>query len=73
MTLGWIVLATFARGLLSVLVAASLTVSLLSRIVQHLVSLSTGVLLATALLDICPRRSRARPARTLCSARCSPA
>ncbi len=63
MTLVWIVLATFAGGLLSVLVAASLTVSLLSRIVQHLVSLSTGVLLATALLDILPEafESKASP------------
>ena len=48
MTLGWIVLSKLAGGVLSVAVAASLTVSLLSRIVQHLVSLSTGVLLATA-------------------------
>ncbi len=54
MTLAWILLATLAGGVLSVAVAASLTVSLLSRIVQHLVSLSTGVLLATALLDILP-------------------
>ncbi len=54
MTLGWIVLATLAGGVLSVAVAASLTVALLSRIVQQLVSLSTGVLLATALLDILP-------------------
>jgi zinc and cadmium transporter len=54
MTLAWIVLATLAGGVLSVTVAASLTVSLLSRIVQQLVSLSTGVLLATALLDILP-------------------
>ena len=54
MTLGWIVLATLAGGVLSVAVAASLTVAVLSRIVQQLVSLSTGVLLATALLDILP-------------------
>ena len=54
MTLAWIVFATLVGGVLSVVVAASLTVSLLSRIVQHLVSLSTGVLLATALLDILP-------------------
>ena len=54
MTLAWILLATLAGGVLSVAVAASLTVALLSRIVQHLVSLSTGVLLATALLDILP-------------------
>ena len=54
MTLLAIVLATFAGGALSVLVAASLTLTVLSRVVQHLVSLSTGVLLATALLNVLP-------------------
>jgi zinc and cadmium transporter len=54
MTLLYIVLATFIGGLLSVLIAASLTVALLGRIVKHLVSLSTGVLLGTALLNILP-------------------
>jgi zinc and cadmium transporter len=54
MTLLYIVLATFIGGLLSVLIAASLTVTLLSRIVKHLVSLSTGVLLGTALLHVLP-------------------
>ena len=54
MTLFYIVLATFAGGALSVLVAASLTLSVLGRVVQHLVSLSTGVLLATALLNVLP-------------------
>ena len=54
MTLLWIVVATAAGGLLSVLVAAALTVGLLTRVVHHLVSLSTGVLLATALLNILP-------------------
>jgi zinc and cadmium transporter len=63
MTLASILLATFAGGLLSVLVAASLTVTVLSRVVHHLVSLSAGVLLGTALLDILPEafESRARP------------
>ena len=63
MTLAWILLATFAGGLLSVLVAASLTVAVLSRVVHHLVSLSAGVLLGTALLDILPEafESQARP------------
>ena len=63
MTLAWILLATFAGGLLSVLVAASLTVTVLSRVVHHLVSLSAGVLLGTALLDILPEafESQARP------------
>jgi zinc and cadmium transporter len=54
MTLLYIVLATLAGGLLSVFVAASLTVGVLSRVVQHLVSLSTGVLLSTALLNVLP-------------------
>ena len=54
MTLLYIVLATAAGGLLSVLIAASLTVALLGRIVRHLVSLSVGVLLGTALLLVLP-------------------
>ena len=54
MTLLYIVLATLIGGLLSVLIAASLTVTLLGRVVKHLVSLSTGVLLGTALLHVLP-------------------
>lgn len=54
MTLLYIVLVTLAGGLLSVLIAASLTVGLLGRLVKHLVSLSTGVLLGTALLHVLP-------------------
>jgi zinc and cadmium transporter len=54
MTLLYIVLATLVGGLLSVLIAASLTVGWLGRLVQHLVSLSTGVLLGTALLNVLP-------------------
>ena len=54
MTLVWIVIATLAGGLLSVLAAASLTVHLLGRVVRSLVSLSVGVLLGTALLQILP-------------------
>ena len=63
MTLLYIVIATFSGGLLSVLIAASLTESVLSRVVQHLVSLSTGVLLGTALLDVLPEafESQASP------------
>ncbi len=52
MTLGYIVLATLAGGLLSVLVAAALTVGALQRLVPSLVSLSVGVLLGTALLNV---------------------
>lgn len=54
MTLLYIILATAAGGLLSVLIAATLTISLLGRVVKSLVSLSAGVLLATALLNVLP-------------------
>ena len=54
MTLAWIVLATVAGGLLSVSIAASLTVAMLGRIVRGMVSLSAGVLLGTALLHVLP-------------------
>ena len=54
MTLLYIVLATLAGGVLSVLAAALLTVQVLSRVVRHLVSLSAGVLLGTALLQVLP-------------------
>jgi zinc and cadmium transporter len=62
-TLAYIVIATFAGGLLSVLVAASLTVHVLGRLVQNLVSLSVGVLLGTALLHVLPEafESKAEP------------
>ena len=63
MTLLYIVIATGVGGLLSVLIAASLTATVLSRVVQHLVSLSAGVLLGTALLDVLPEafESKASP------------
>ena len=63
MTLLYIVLATLAGGLLSVGIAASLTVHLLGRVVKSLVSLSAGVLLATALLNVLPEafESKAEP------------
>jgi zinc and cadmium transporter len=63
MTLLYILIATFSGGLLSVVIAASMTAALLSRVVQHLVSLSAGVLLGTALLDVLPEafQSKASP------------
>jgi zinc and cadmium transporter len=54
LTLLYIILATAGGGLLSVGVAASLTLTVLSRLVKHLVSLSAGVLLGTALLHMLP-------------------
>ena len=52
--MGVCVLGGVVGGLLSVLIAASLTLTVLSRVVQHLVSLSAGVLLGTALLHVLP-------------------
>ena len=54
MTLLYIMLATAAGGLISVGVAASLTLAVLGRVVKSLVSLSAGVLLGTALLNVLP-------------------
>ena len=54
MTLVYIVIATLAGGLLSVLIAAALTVHVLGRVVKSLVSLSAGLLLGTALLLVLP-------------------
>ncbi len=65
MTLLYIVLATAAGGVLSVLIAATLTVHLLSRVVKSMVSLSAGVLLGTALLNVLPEafESKTEPSR----------
>jgi len=54
MTLLYIFAATLLGGLLSVLVAATLTTAVLGRLVRNLVSLSTGALLGTALLHVLP-------------------
>lgn len=54
MTLTYIMAATLFGGLVSVLLAAGLSAPLLGLIVRHLVSLSTGVLLGTALLHVLP-------------------
>lgn len=49
-----ILLATAAAGAVSVLTAAALSLTLLSRIVPRLVSLSAGLLLGTAVLHLLP-------------------
>ncbi|HEV8690987.1 MAG TPA: ZIP family metal transporter [Ideonella sp.] len=54
MTLLYIIAATLIGGVLSVVIAASMTFAVLGKLVKHLVSLSTGVLLATALLNVLP-------------------
>ena len=63
MTLSYIIFATLAGGVLSVLLAALLTVAVLGRLVKNLVSLSAGVLLGTALLHVLPEafESKAQP------------
>lgn len=63
MTLVYILAATFLGGVVSVLLAAALSAPLLGLIVRHLVSLSTGVLLGTALLHVLPEafESKAPP------------
>ena len=62
-TLAYIVVATTAGGLLSVLMAAGITLSVLSWLVKHLVSVSVGVLLGTAMLQVLPEafESKAEP------------
>ena len=54
MTLFYIVVATLLGGVLSVVIAASLTLAVLGRVVKGLISLSAGVLLGTALLHVLP-------------------
>ena len=63
MTLLYIVAATLVGGALSVLIAAALNEVVLVRLVRSLVSLSTGILLGTALLQVLPEafESKAEP------------
>src|SRR5690606_24660036 len=49
-----IVVATVLGGVVSVLAAAALSMTLLARIVRQLVSLSAGLLLATSVLHLIP-------------------
>jgi len=62
-TLFYIIIATAVGGLASVAIAATLTLTLLSRVVKNLVSLSAGVLLGTSLLHVMPEafESQASP------------
>lgn len=54
MTLNYILLATFAGGVASVLLAALVSLTALSRLANVLVSFSVGTMLAVALLDVLP-------------------
>lgn len=68
MILTQILLATFAAGLFSVLAAALIAVPLLKGAVQRLVSLSAGLLLATALIHLLPEAIESKAdLHTLCA------
>lgn len=54
MTLFYIILATGGSGLISIYLAAYLSFGSLGKLVRRLVSLSVGLLLATAILNILP-------------------
>jgi len=54
MTLFWIIIATLAGGVLSVLLAATFALSVLARFADKMVAFSVGVLLSFALTDILP-------------------
>lgn len=54
MTLFWIIIATLAGGVLSVLLAATISFSVLARFADKMVAFSVGVLLSFALIDILP-------------------
>lgn len=59
MTLTYIVLATLAGGVISVLAAAALSLTVLRRWASRLVSFSVGVLLAAAFLNLLPEAAEA--------------
>ena len=63
MTLAWIVLATFATGVLSVLAAAPIAFAFARRSIPYLVSYAVGVLLGAAFLDLLPVAAVAFPLR----------
>ncbi len=54
MTLLWIVLATLAGGVLSVLLASTLALTALAKFAHRMVAFAVGVLLTLALTDILP-------------------
>lgn len=54
MTFFWIIAATTLAGVISIFAAATLSLGLLTKMVDRMVSISVGVLLATALLHSLP-------------------
>ncbi len=64
-TLAAIIAATFISGAVSVLAAAWLSLSLLAGVVRRMVSLSAGLLLGTAMLNLIPEAFEAGDVHTL--------
>lgn len=62
MTLAWIIGATAAGGVASVLLAAAASLTLLERVATRLVPFAVGVLLAAALVELVPEATEALPA-----------
>jgi zinc and cadmium transporter len=60
-TLAWILVATLAAGILSVLTAAPLAFALARRWTPYLVSFAVGVLLGAAFLDLLPEAAESLP------------
>jgi len=58
MTLVYILLATFAGGVLSVFAAATLSLTILANLAHRLVALSVGILLAVAFIDLLPEATK---------------
>jgi zinc and cadmium transporter len=65
MTLTYILLATFLGGVVSVLLAAMVSLTALSRLANVLVSFSVGTMLAVALLDVLPEVSESMPVHSV--------
>jgi zinc and cadmium transporter len=61
MTLVYILLATFAGGVLSVFTAATLSLTVLANLAHRLVAFSVGILLAVAFLDLLPEAAEGMP------------
>lgn len=67
MTLVWIVAATTATGVLSVLAAAPIAFATAQPWIPYLVSYAVGVLLGVAFLDLLPTAAVAFPLRHVCA------
>lgn len=65
MTLVYILLATFAGGVLSVFAAATLSLTVLASLAHRLVAFSVGILLAVAFMDLLPEAAEGLDVRSV--------